>query len=135
MCACVSQHLLVVLETNHGNTPNVLDAVLSLDPHQQAYVAETFNVQTYFPPAYRLGSCGRDPLMPCLNPDLDRRALQAEYYSEANAPGIMVVDDLLTDTALNGLRALAEEGTVWHMPSVRRLARSVGQRSWRVRAS
>ena len=34
-------------------------------------------------------------------------------------PGVVVVDDLLSGTALTGLRRLAEEGTVWHIPTVR----------------
>lgn len=81
MPACGTQKFLEFLEMNHDSAPVVLDSVLSLQPHEQVYVAETYNIQTFFPPRHRLGACGRDRLAPCLNPDLDLSALQRQYVS------------------------------------------------------
>ena len=78
----------MILETNHGNTPSVLDGVMMLEPQQQAYVAETYNVQTYFPPDSRLLQCGRDPLDPCLNPDLDTGSIQQTYVRPPLVPTV-----------------------------------------------
>ena len=56
--------------------------------------------------------------LPLLNPALDREELQKQWFGENDAgdrhPGVLIVDNLLSDEALKRIRQLLLESTVWY---------------------
>ncbi|MEN7343036.1 MAG: tetratricopeptide repeat protein [Pseudomonadota bacterium] len=55
---------------------------------------------------------GDRPDGPLINPNLDSAAISEAYFS--STPNHVVVDDFLTDSALDALRQFCQTATIWH---------------------
>lgn len=67
-------------------------------------IAPSFNDFVYLSPGERVSSGS-------LNPELDADAIESTYLE--SRPEVVVVDDLLSDDALAGLRTFCLESTIW----------------------
>ena len=81
------------------------DQVLPLTPEQVAQLELTQCLPRYQPPIQLRQSS-------VLNPDFDREAIEAAYFS-AN-PNVVTIDKILSDEALDAVREFCWDATIWN---------------------
>lgn len=79
--------------------------VVPFNTHRFPLVARTYKRPVYL-------DSGAAPRGPALNPALDTKRLENQYLRAK--PNVVVVDDLLTREALDGLRRFCRESTIWN---------------------
>ena len=77
---------------------------LKLTPQEQSQIAPSFNSLLYVRHTPRLDT-------PAVNPQLDVSTIETRYFS--TKPEAMFVDELLTEQALDHIRAFCLESTIW----------------------
>lgn len=79
--------------------------VVPFNVHRYALVARTYKRPLYLDP----GAAARGPV---LNPALDVKRIESQYLRAK--PNLVVVDNLLSAEALDGLRRFCRESTIWN---------------------